>query len=56
MNKDDFKFKVTELYRIVRYLKMQDGVNKYTRLYDELDAAEDHLIKAMSNLDQYEHE
>lgn len=55
MNKDDFKFKVTELYRVVHLLKMQEGVNKYTPLYDDLDAAEDFLIKAMSHIDQYEH-
>lgn len=56
MNKEEFKFKVNELYRIVHLLKMQEGVNKYTRLYDELNAAEDHLIKAMYNQDQYEYE
>lgn len=54
MNKDDFKFKVTELYRLVHLLKMQDGVNYYTPLYDNLEAAEFSLFNAMSNIDQYD--
>ncbi len=56
MNKEDFKFKVSELYRLVHLLKMQEGVNYYTSLYDNLSAAEGFLFKAMSNIDQYEHE
>lgn len=56
MNKDDFKFKVSELYRLVHLLKMQDGVNYYTPLYDNLNAAEEFLFKAMCHIDQYEHE
>ena len=56
MNKEDFKFKLGELYRLVHLLKMQEGVNNYTPLFDELDAAENHLVKAMSHIDQYESE
>lgn len=54
MSKDDFSLKVTELYRLVHQLKMQEGVNYFTALYEDLDAAEDFLIKAWANVSQYE--
>lgn len=56
MNKDDFRFKLTELYRVVHLLKMQEGVSYYTPLYDELDAAEDYLFKAITHINQYKQE
>lgn len=56
MNKDDFKFKLNELYRVVHLLKMLEGVSYWSHLFDELDAAENHLFEAMTHVDQYEHE
>lgn len=56
MNKDDFTFKLTELYRLVHLLKMQEGVCYYTPLYDELRTAEEHLFKAITHIDQYKQE
>ena len=56
MNEDDFRFKLTELYRVVHLLKMQEGVCYYTHLYDELDAAEEHLFKAITHINQFKHE
>lgn len=56
MNKDDFKLKLTELYRAVLDLKMQEGVSCCTPLYAYLNAADFSLSQAISNIDQYDDE